>query len=80
MTSSIYLAHSKSVVFMENIKPYGNTGVEAFNAWDSLVQSGGLRELSEPNTWEELNRCLCEGMFVAENDRIPVRSAPRCHL
>ena len=73
LESSIYLAHSKSVVFMENVKPYSNTGVDAFNAWDSLVQSGRLREISEPNTWEELNRCVCEGMFVAENDQIPVR-------
>lgn len=63
---------------MENVKPYSNTGVDAFNAWDSLVQSGRLREISEPNTWEELNRCVCEGMFVAENDQIPVCVQDSC--
>ena len=57
---------------MENVRPYSGTGVDVFNAWDELVQSGGLRETAEPCTWEELNRCVCEGMFVAGTDRKPV--------
>ena len=40
---------------MENVKPYSKTGMNAFEGWDSFVQSGELRELDEPHTWEELN-------------------------
>ena len=75
LSASRYLAHSKTIVFMENVKPYSKTGVNAFEGWDSFVQSGELRELDEPHTWEELNRCLCEGIFVAGDDKTPVGAA-----
>lgn len=72
LESSIYLAHSRTVIFMENVRPYSNTGADVFNAWDSLVTQGKLRETSGPRTWEELNRCVCEGMFVASEQIVPV--------
>ena len=28
---------------MENVKPYSKTGMNAFEGWDSFVQSGELR-------------------------------------
>ena len=62
---------------MENVKPYSKTGMNAFEGWDSFVQSGELRELDEPHTWEELNRCLCEGNFVAGDDKTPVVAVRR---
>ena len=72
LESSIYLAHSRTIIFMENVRPYSNTGKEVFEAWDMFVQEGKLREIAEPRTWEELNRCVCEGMFVAHEQIIPV--------
>ena len=73
---SRYLAHAKTVVFMENVKPYSGTGAEVFRAWDTFVQNGDLRETEDPCTWEELNRCLCQGVFVA-GDKKPVGSIRR---
>lgn len=69
MYHSRYLAHACTVVFMENVKPYSGTGKDVFRAWDSFVQSGDLLETDEPQTWEELNRCLCQGVFVAGNKK-----------
>ena len=57
---------------MENVKPYSGTGAEVFQAWDSFVQSRDLKETDDPCTWEELNRCLCQGVFVG-TEKKPVR-------
>ena len=72
LTSSRFLAHAKTVVFMENVRPYSGTGSEVFKAWNSYVERGELRETADPRTWENLNRCLCEGIFVSGSSVKPV--------
>lgn len=72
LSSSRFLAHSKSVVFMENVRPYSGTGSIVFQAWNRFVRSGSLRETADPRVWENLNRCLCEGVFSSDSSTHPV--------
>ncbi|KAK8814374.1 hypothetical protein WA158_008236 [Blastocystis sp. Blastoise] len=64
------LCHSETFIFMENLKPYSQTGKEPFRAWDSLVTDGILREISTPLVFDNIKRCMGIGYFVADEDAI----------
>ena len=65
---------------MENVRPYSGTGAIVFQAWNSFVRQGLLRETADPRVWENLNRCLCEGVFSSDPSAMPVENGEECGI
>ena len=70
MISASQLAHSHSIVFIQDACPYRPESKMAFDYWNEMSGNGDLIELSKPHIINGLQCCLCEGSFILDKNQV----------